>query len=131
MLKIAKTGNTTIRIASGCNEAGATEWTVYPYLTKDPTLQQYEPAQQNKIHELNITGLKDKEDLTGRVMDQAIAEAIARLHRNVSSPQYKDLGLVVDQIDVDAGYDIANILESEYNITPLEKQNQISTEVKG
>jgi len=129
MIKIAETGNTTIIIATG-EVAGGTQWTVYPYYVSDPTLLRFTPGQQIKAKELSITGRRDKEDLSGRGMDKDLAKTIAGLFIIVGLDRYKDLGFVVDKIDVDPKGEIAKVLETEYGIKSLEKESQISPEAK-
>ena len=129
MIKVAQEGNTTIQIATGGSEVG-TQWTVYPNLVSDPTFQKFTREQQNKVKELSITGFRDKEDLSGHKMNEALADAVAMLQRNVDLDQFKDLGLKVDQIDVDANGEIAKVLEEKYGIKPL-VEGQVATETKG
>ena len=132
MIKIAETGNTIIRVASGGVEVGGgTQWTVYPHRVDDPTFQKFTPKQQNRANELSITGFREKEDLSGHGMNKDVAEAIARLRDNLSLEQFKDLGLVADRIDVDPEGEIAKVLETEYGIESLEKEVQTSHEIKG
>ncbi|EKD67743.1 MAG: hypothetical protein ACD_48C00239G0001 [uncultured bacterium] len=132
MIQIADKGNTMLRVATGGVEvAGGTRWTVYPEVVSDPTLQKFDPGQQNRIRELSITDLREKEDVSGHGMNENIAEAIVRLKRNLDLEQYKDLGLVADRIDVDPKSEIAKVLETEYGIKSLEKEIQTTAEVKG
>ena len=64
-------------------------------------------------------------------MNTKVAEAIARLKRNLDLEQCKDLGLVADRIDVAPEGEIAKVLETEYGIKSLEKEIKTNAEVKG
>ncbi|MFH1705483.1 MAG: hypothetical protein ABH867_01080 [Patescibacteria group bacterium] len=84
MMKIAETGNTMIKVATGGVEVeGGTQWTVYPEYVSDPTLQRFTREQQNRAKELSVTGFRKKEDLSGSGMTEDLAEAIARLQDNL------------------------------------------------
>lgn len=132
MIKIAEVGNTIIRIAtSGVEVKGGTKWTVYPELVTDPTLQKFSPEQQNREKDLRVTGFREKDDLSGHGINRDLATAVAQLRDNFGLDRYKDLGLVANQIDVDPKGEIAQILEKEYGIKPLEKETQASAEIKG
>jgi len=132
MIKIAETGNTIIRVATGgVKVKGGTQWTVYPLYVSDPTLQRFTREQQRRAEELNITGFREKGDFSGHRMNKDLSEAIARLRRNLGLDQYKDLGFVANRIDISPKGEIAKLLETEYDIKPLEKESQFPPEVKG
>jgi len=132
MIQTATTGNTMIRIAtSGVEVEGGTKWTVYPESKSDPTFQKFTPEQRNRAKELAITDFRKKEDLSGHGMNKEVAEAIVRLQGNLRLDQYKDLGLVANQIDVDPKGEIAQILETEFGVKPIDTEGQAPTEIKG
>lgn len=130
MITVADSGNTIIQIVTGGVEvAGGTQWTVYPYVFNDPTLQKFDREQQNRVKELSITDFRGKDDLSGHKMNEAIADAIAMLQRNVKLDRFKDLGLTVERIDVDPRGEIAKVLAEKYDIKPT-VEGQIPAEHK-
>ena len=132
MIKIAEAGNTILRIAtSGVEVKGGTKWTVYPELVTDPTLQKFTPDQQSREGDLRVTGFREQDDLSDHGMNRDLAAAVAQLRDNLGLDRYKDLGLVANQIEVDPKGEIAQILEKEYGIKPLEKEGQAPAEIKG
>jgi hypothetical protein len=94
MIKIRDKGNTSIQIATkGVEVKGGTQWTVFPYYRVDPTLQRFSNEERKEIQELSITDFREKDDLEGHKMKEAMAEAIARLRQTLELEQYKDLVL--------------------------------------
>ena len=130
MIKIAEEGNVTIRtVTGGVKAKGGAQWTVYP--SPDPSVEPHEREQKNLLRELSITDFREKEDLSGQRMREDMAEAIARIRRNLGNDRYKDLGLKADRIDVDPEGKIAGILEEKYEIRPIESESPVPPEMKG
>ncbi|MGA2910511.1 MAG: hypothetical protein ABSE04_01780 [Candidatus Microgenomates bacterium] len=126
MIKIADKGNTVIEIARGSQE-NYEQWSVYPHKVDDPTFQKLTNEQQNLAKELSITGIRNREDLFSHLMNQDIAEAIARLNDNLSSPRFKGLGLVANKIGIEPTGEIAQILEQKYGIKSVEGDTPAET----
>lgn len=67
MINISDSGNTTIRLATGADgQTGLTKWTVYTYLPEDPTFQNIEEPKYNRIRDLSVVGIKERDDLIGK-----------------------------------------------------------------
>lgn len=133
VITVRDEGNTTIRVATGgIRLNGGTQWTVYPYVDDNPTLEGFDRGKKERINALSTTGFRDKGDFGGSAMQKEIVEAIALLYSNLGERDHaKDLKLVVNKIDVDPDGEIAKLLESEHRIAAIEKESQAPVEVKG
>lgn len=108
-----------------------TKWVVYPHFVPDPTFQKLTREQREKEKELRISGIeKPGDDIGSSKMTKENAVAIAALIRTIEGDRYKDLGMVVNQIDVNPDGPIARILDKEYGIRAIETEGNAPSEVK-